>query len=187
MTWVKSLSAPLSHEYLQFVIGCSSTKKRHRLIAERDTDGDWVYLIASSGDREIIQHRPYDYQHDLPLPLLSVHWSYMPSSERPRIADLAAVLAHTSQLSPGYNVMKEHCWWYAEMVFEQMCASHLNGLPRAAPGRPEHAQPDLMHWPSASYRYSYIVLDERWLKRNILVEQAKWFRNEMDKGGILRW
>jgi hypothetical protein len=192
MTWVKSLSAPLSHEYLQFVICCNKTKRRNRFVAERDTDGDFAYLIASSdnfetSDHKIIQHRPYDYQHDLPLPLLSANWCNIPLSERPTITDLAEVLTRTSQLCPAYNVMREHCWWYAELVFEQMLVSHLDRLPLSGSGRSGGTQPDLRHWPSASYRYSYIVLDDRWLKRDTLVEQAKLFRAEMDKDGQLRW
>jgi hypothetical protein len=194
MTWVKSLSAPLSHEYLQFVIDCNDSGKRYRLIAERDTDGDWAYFIASSGicessvmSNKISRLRLYDYQHDLPLPLLSVSWSRLPAQKRPTIAQLATVLAQTSQLCPEYNVMREHCWWYAEAVFEQMFASSSNKLPPAAPGPSEHAQPDLKHWPAGAYRYSYILLGKRMLRRNVLIEQAKVFREEMDRDGQLRW
>lgn len=188
MTWVKSLSAPLSHEYLQFVVECSESGKCFRMIAERDTDGDWAYLIASSTPNEtIMQLRPYDYQHDLPLPLLSVSWSHLSPSEWPTMSYLASVIAQTSQLYPEYNVMREHCWWYAELVFEQMYASTPNASsdPITKPTNP--GQSYLRHWPSALYRYSYIVLDSRWLKRSILVDRAKAFKEAMDEDGQLRW
>lgn len=189
MTWIKSLSAPLSHEYLQFVLECPESRKRFRLIAERDTDGDWAYLIASStGSNETIAElRPYDYQHDLPLPLLSVSWFHLPLSERPNMDHLASVLAQTSQLCPEYNVMREHCWWYAELVFEQMFAWTPNTGPGAMSKPTTPGKPELKHWPSALYRYSYVVLDNRWLKRSILVDRAKAFRAEMDRSDRLRW
>jgi hypothetical protein len=197
MTWVKSLSAPLSHEYLQFVIVCSESGKRYRLVTERDTDGDWAYFIASSEDYEpsqlsgkITQLRQYDYQHDLPLPLLSVSWSRLPHWQRPTAAQLAIVLEQTSKQNPRYNVMREHCWWYAEAVFERIFGSSSNKLPSVGQresARTEYGQPCLQHWPAGAYRYSYIVLGKRVLRREFLIEQAKVFRKEMDQDGHLRW
>ena len=197
MTWVKSLSAPLSHEYLQFVIVCSESGKRYRLVTERDADGDWAYFIASSEtcgtsqlSGKITQLRQYDYQHDLPLPLLSVSWSRLLHRERPTAAQLAIVLEHTSKHNPGYNVTREHCWWYAEAVFEQMFESSSNKL-RSVGQREsactEYGQPCLRHWPAGAYRYSYVVLGKRVMRRELLIEQARSFRKAMDQDGHLRW
>ena len=103
MTWVKSLSAPLSHEYLQVVIECGESGKRYRLITERDTDGDSAYFIASSEEcgpsqpsKKVTQLRQYDYQHDLPLPLISVSWSQLPYWNRPTAAHLATILEQSA-------------------------------------------------------------------------------------------
>ena len=194
MTWVKSLSAPLSHEYLQWVIECNESGKHYRLIAERDTDGDWAYCIASCGNcdisatsNKVTQLRSYDYQHDLPLPLVSLSWARIPPQRRPTVAQLATILAQTSQLCPEYNVMREHCWWYAEAVFEQMFKTSANKLVCTVPESSEHVRPDLKHWPSGAYRYSYILLGKRVLRRDVLVQQAKSFQEEMDRDGQLRW
>ena len=197
MTWVKSLSAPLSHEYLQFVIVCSESGKRYRLVTERDTDGDWAYFIASSEACEtsqlsgkITQLRQYDYQHDLPLPLLSVSWSQLLHRQRPTAAQLAVVLEQTSKHNPRYNVTREHCWWYAEAVFEQMFESSSNKLPsvgQSESARTEHGQPCLQHWPAGAYRYSYVVLGKRVMRRELLIEQARSFRKAMDQNGHLQW
>lgn len=187
MTWVKSLSAPLSHEYLQFIVECRASRQHYRAITERDTDGDWVYIIAGSSSGathssgSIDQLRSYDYQHDLPLPLLSASWSNVPIAERPTILELAAKLQDISQRSPIYNLMREHCWWYAEAVFELMVAHTIRGDSWGS------SIPVLKHWPFGIYRYSYIVLGKRYLRRNVLLQQAKSFKKDMDRNGRLNW
>lgn len=187
MTWVKSLSAPLSHEYLQFIAEDEDSGEHYRLVTERDTDGDWVYIIASSPHKKtsstcsITQHRPYDYQHDLPLPLLSASWADSMKSERPTINDLASTLQDISGRSRSYNIMREHCWWYAEAVFERMVANTVS-----APDNPITG-PVMKHWPWSAYRYSYIVLGKRYLRRDVLIRQAKAFKQEMNIGGLLKW
>ena len=190
MTWVKSLSAPLSHEFLQFVIECPRSGQQYRLITERDTDGDWAYFIASasldtSQDRNAItQLRQYDYQHDVPLPLLSASWSRLPISRRPTLLQLTATCEEISKLSPGYNFMRQHCWWYAEKLFERMLGQ---SPPDTSPTTSSTARPELKHWPWGVYRYSYIVLGKRLLRRDALIEQAKKFRKDMDQDGRLHW
>lgn len=189
MTWIKSLSAPLSHEFVQFVVECRDTHKRYRLITERDTDGDWAYFIASSSttatnDAAIKVLRQYDYQHDLPLPLLSVSWARLPRSKQPTLIQLASTCEGTRKLWPEYNFMRQHCWWYAEKLFEQMLGQSPSD---ASVVDSDKSGPELKQWPGGIYRYSYIVLGKRMLRRDGLIVQARRFRKDMDEDDQIRW
>ncbi len=84
LTWVKSLSAPLSHEFIQMILECETSGRRYRIIAERDTYGDSVHCLASTRHgsmtsgltrADVALLNESDEQHKLPLPLLSLSWS----------------------------------------------------------------------------------------------------------------
>ncbi|KAK5169374.1 uncharacterized protein LTR77_005349 [Saxophila tyrrhenica] len=189
LTWTKSLSAPLSHEFLQFVLEDADAGHAIRLIAERDTYGDWVSIrsssILDSAGRRISGARSRgvetDEQHDLPLPLLSLSWCHLPAASRPTAGNFASIMGHVTRRWPKYNLSRHHCWFFCEAVFEQMimdCVSSDDATDR---------QPRLTTWPGAAYRYSYVVMGRKVLKRAALVYQAQKFSSEMDQDGVLVW
>jgi hypothetical protein len=175
ISWIKSLSAPLSHEYIQFVALCPRSERTFRIIAERDANGDSVFVLASKANTpnsNIKQVREHDEQHDLPLPLISLCWSHLPLDSWPTVLELARVLHNVGHRRPKYNIMREHCWWFAEAVIDEMLA---------------HRDVLVKEWPWASYRYSYIVLGKKILRRDVLLQAAREFREAMDKDGAIEW
>ncbi|KAK3049457.1 hypothetical protein LTR09_009376 [Extremus antarcticus] len=186
LTWIKSLSAPLSHEYIQFVLEDVDANQAHRLIVERDTYGDFVSIRSKLGagitKRGVGQKtcvvgvsKP-DEQHDLPLPLLSLSWTHLSARDRPSALELADIVAEVTQRHPKYNLGRAHCWWFCEAVFENMAAY-----------RQSSGAPVLKHWPWAAYRYSYMVVGKNVLKRAALVHQAVRFSAEMDRDEQMIW
>lgn len=180
LTWIKSLSAPLSHEYIQFVLEDVDANRRHRLIVERDTYGDYVLICsrtASDSSKMDVPSGPKaDEQHDLPLPLLSLSWAHLAAQDRPTALELADVVAKVTQRSPRYNLSRTHCWWFCEAVFDGM-VTH-NQSPGSAV---------LKHWRWAAYRYSYIVVGKNVLRRVALIRHAQDFSAEMDRGQTMVW
>lgn len=151
LTWTKALGSPLSHEFIQFVIEDTRTGHRSRHLTHRHVDGGDSVLFGfdwTSGT-EPTRH------HALPLPLLSLTFD-----KKPNVADFARLLVDITERKPGYNLLREMCWWYAEAVIEDAHAKY--------GGR-------LMEWDFSHLRYSFVVRTNL-IKREKLVRHAKEFR-----------
>lgn len=158
ISWVKALESPLSHEYIQFVVEETSSGQRSRMIAERHESGDWVFVGWDWASRKA----PSDH-HRLPLPLMSL--TYDDAQLRPQLDSFAKVLASVSARRPGYNLMKEMCWWYAEAVFEAA-----------------HAQfgGKLTEWKWSRFRYSFVVRTSLFQRTELAREAAEFERQNAE-------
>jgi hypothetical protein len=157
LTWTKSLSSPLSHEFLQFITSDPLTNLRSRHLTHRHADG---------GDTVLLNH---DFASpsqltDLPLPLLSLTFS--DSESRPTALSLAHLLHAITRNSPRYSLLREMCWWHAETVFE---AAH------------EQWGGRITEWEFAHLRYSFVVRGGV-LRRERLVKAAEGWRGECVRG-----
>ena len=155
MTWVKGLASPLSHEFVQFVVEDTKSGTRYRLVADRHENGDWVIVgwDWASGKS------PLD-RHSLPLPLVSL--TFNDARSRPNVSSIGKVLADVTARRPGYNIMKEMCWWYAEAVVEAAHAK-FGG--------------ELKEWKWSRFRYSFIVRTNV-LRRETLASEAEEFEKQ---------
>jgi hypothetical protein len=167
VSWVKALASNMSHEFIQFIVHDTATNTRHRFITDRQETGDWVISTSgfAAGDIEVSNPfswsslSPYKDRHDLPLPLLSLAFG----ETKPSLSKMAELLHNISHSSPLYSPAREHCWWYAEVVF-MILREQFGGK--------------LREWPWAKYRYSFILYNTRWLKRARLVQEAKSFEQQ---------
>ena len=122
--------------------------------------------------------------HTLPLPLLSL--TFAPKAGRPTtLLDFAAIPAQVTAREPRYRLIREHCWWYAEAVFDaarMLGRQHQNSPFRsptpATPTTIRESSPHLKEWDYAGYRYSFVVRLHTWkpLRRELLVKCARDFR-----------
>ncbi|KEF52015.1 uncharacterized protein A1O9_12005 [Exophiala aquamarina CBS 119918] len=152
MTWVKALTSPFSHEFIQFIVEDSTTRKRTRIAVGREETGDWVVCGWNwrSGD-------PPSHHYNLPLPLLSLNFH---ESNRPDICAVSRLFAMVTERRPEYRMVREMCWWYAETIFEEMHSRY--GC-------------SIKEWKWAKYRYSFIVVT-RLFQRRALRKHAEAFR-----------
>lgn len=157
VTWVKALASPLSHEYIQFVVGNEHSAKCHRLVVERSEWGDLVTVGWDWSSGEYASHH-----HILPLPLLTLSFDQKTCPSAPTLSDFAQILSETSA-HQGYSLLREMCWWFAEKVFLRTAQEYHGGL--------------LKSWPHANLRYSFVVRTE-WITRPKLVQAAEEFRRQ---------
>lgn len=155
LTWTKSLSSPLSHEFVQFITEDAVTGTRSRHLTHRHVDGgDTVILncdVKSSIEAKETQ------RFGLPLPLLSLTF---PPSHALATIELARLLVSITARSPSYSLLREMCWWHAEAVFE------------GAHGR---WGGEVREWEFGHLRYSFVVRT-RVVRREKLIRSAEVFR-----------
>ena len=155
MTWVKALTSPFSHEFIQLIVEDSTTGQRTRIAVGREETGDWVICgwNWASGD-------PPSHHYTLPLPLLSLDFH---KSNRPDIVTVSQLFAMVTERRPEYRLSREMCWWFAETIFEEM-----------------HSRYDcsIKEWKWAKYRYSFIVVTKL-LQRRTLRKHAEAFREQI--------
>ena len=159
MTWVKALASPLSHEFIQFIIEDTTSRTRHRVVADRHENGDWVIVGWNWASKKSPSVR-----HSLPLPLVSL--TYDDARSRPNVSSVAKMLADVTARRPYYNIMKEMCWWYAEAVFEA-AYTKFGGT--------------VNEWKWARLRYSFIVRTSV-LQRETLASEAEEFEKQNVEG-----
>lgn len=135
--------------------------------------------------------------HTLPLPLLSLTFPQDASGPPTTLLDFAAMLAQITAREPRYRLIREHCWWYAEAVFDAAARilghrhhhHHQNSPPPTtsptlihtstpAPTSAAATGSQLKEWDYAGYRYSFIVRLNTWklFRREVLVKCAREFR-----------
>lgn len=155
MTWVKALTSPFSHEFIQFIVEDPTTSQRTRIAVGREETGDWVICgwNWASGD-------PPSHHYSLPLPLLSLNFH---ESDRPDIGSVSQLFAMVTERRPEYRLAREMCWWYAESIFEEMHSRY--GC-------------SIKEWKWAKYRYSFIVVT-RLLQRRTLRRHAEAFKAQI--------
>ena len=165
VSWVKALGSYMSHEFVQFVIEDAGTGHRRRLITDRQETGDWVIIpesdVQSASGTLWPKLSPYKDRHHLPLPLVSRRLKHC--SSRPGLLDIAQLLVKITNHAPSYNPIREHCWWYAEVVFETLHTQYPSGT--------------LKEWPWAKYRYAFVLCNS-WIRRRTLAAHALDFERQ---------
>lgn len=161
VTWVKALASHMSHEFIQFVAEDTISSRRIRFITDRQETGDWV-TFCTEGEEPL-----YSDRHRVPLPLLSVNFSNGSTALSLTLLEMAILLAETSGKGT-YNPIREHCWWYAETVFDAIRTQRVT---------------ELKEWPWSKYRYSFVLFNE-WVKRKTLEAHACEFEQMCRKHNI---
>ena len=156
LTWIKALASPFSHEFVQFVIEDETTGQRTRIPAGREETGDWVMSGWDWTSGKAPSHH-----YELPMPLLSLVFDDPQS--RPSVQALAKVLAATTERQPYYKFRREMCWWYAEVVLEEMHAKYGGKV---------------KEWEWSRYRYSFIARTSL-IRRKVLTKHAEAFKTQL--------